>query len=87
MMLNSNQNESMTKRSIQLVGLLLWRFGLILASITALYRMARFLLQFIELPIQLEIGVGLLLTGFTLVLASLVMERVVDARSEGDLSQ
>lgn len=84
---NSNQNETMTQQAAQLVGLLLWRFGLMLASITALYRMARFLLQFIELPIQLEIGVGLLLTGFVLVLASLVMERVVDARSEGDLSQ
>lgn len=84
---NSNQNETMTKHAAQLVGLFLWRFGLMLASITALYRMARFLLQFVELPIQLEIGVGLLLTGFVLVLASLVMERVVDARREGDLAQ
>ena len=70
------QIDYRNKQAVQLAGLLLWRFGLMLASITALYRMARFLLQFIELPIQLEIGVGLLLTGFVLVLASLVMEAI-----------
>ena len=83
----TRQNEYQTKQAVQLVGLLLWRFGLILASATALYRTARFLLQFIDLPTQLEIGAGLLLTGFVFVIASLVMERLVDIRSEGDLNQ
>ena len=80
-------NEFNSKRSTQLAGLLLWRFGLLLAGATALYRTTRFLMTFIDLPTQLEIGIGLLICGAVLVMASLVMERIVDMRSEGDLRQ
>jgi hypothetical protein len=80
-----NQNSLVSKRSVQLAGLLLWRFGLIVAGTTGLYRVTRFLLTFFDLPLQLEVGAGLMVSGFVLVMVSLVMERMVDARSEGDL--
>lgn len=82
----SRQNF-LSKRGAQLAGLLLWRFGLALAGATALYRTTRFLLQFIDLPLQLEIGIGLAFCGAVLFMVSMVMERVVDFRGEGDLSQ
>ena len=75
------------QKSLQLVGLLLWRAGLLLAAATALYRTARFLLRFIELPLQLEIGVALIAVGAAFVMISLLMERWNDYRAEGDLSQ
>ena len=83
----SKPNEGQYQRSIQIVGLLMWRFGLLLAGTTGLYRVSRLLLQFVELPTQLEIGAGVGLTGFGLVIASLIMERIDDIRQEGDLSQ
>lgn len=87
----SKQPESVSKASansgFQLAGLLLWRFGLLLASSVAVYRVARYALRFVELPRQLEIGIGLIIAGGTLLMGTLVAERIVDSRSEGDLSQ
>lgn len=77
----------MTKKSTQIFGLVLWRFGLLLAGATGLYRTTMFLMTFIDLPIQLEIGIGLIFCGVILFMGSLVMERVVDMRNEGDLRQ
>ena len=79
------RNDFFSKKSTQLAGLLLWRFGLMLAGATALYRTAKFLMTFVDLPLQLEIGIGFLICGAFLFLLSLVMERVVDMRNEGDL--
>ncbi len=76
-----------SKRGIQLAGLLLWRFGLALAGATALYHSTKFLLEFVSLPVQLEIGIGLAFCGVVLVIVSFIMERIVDLRREGDLSQ
>ncbi len=70
----------------QAAGLLLWRTGLLLAGSYSFFRVARIALQYAELPLQLEIGVGLALAGAALVMASLVWERALDARAEGDLS-
>ena len=81
----SKRNDFFSKKSTQLAGLLLWRFGLLLAGATALYRTVKFLMTFVDLPLQLEIGIGFLICGAFLFLLSLVMERVVDMRSEGDL--
>lgn len=81
----SNRNGPVSKRSVQLAGLLLWRFGLLVAGATALYRTTRFFMKFIDLPLQLELGASLVASGFVLVIVSLVMERIVDSRSEGDL--
>ena len=86
-LVDSNQNGRASKRNVQLAGLFLWRLGLIIAGTTAVFRTARFALRFIELPTQLEIGAGLLISGLVLFVASFVMERLVDARSEGDLKR
>ena len=75
------------KNQLSWLGLLLWRFGLLLASATGLYRMTKFLMRFVDLPAQLEIGIGLVVCGAFLFAVSLVMERIVDMRSEGDLGQ
>jgi hypothetical protein len=81
------RNDFFTKKSTQLAGLLLWRFGLMLAGATALYRTTKFLMTFVDLPLQLEIGIGLLICGAFLFATSIVMERIVDLRSEGDLGK
>ena len=78
-------NIKFQNQSIQIAGLLLWRMGLLLAGSTGVYRVARFLLQFVELPIQLEIGLGLVFSGAVFFMASLILERIVDAKTEGDL--
>jgi len=71
----------------QLVGMLLWRGGLVFVACYSGYRGFRELVRWVELPLQLEVGVAVGLTGLALVIASLVMERVRDARKEGDLSE
>ena len=75
------------KRSLQLAGLLMWRAGLLLAAGTAVYNGIKLALRFIDLPLQLEIGIGLVITGVVFVAFSFVMERLVDYRAERDLSK
>ncbi len=74
-------------RRIHVVGLLLWRGGLVLVAAVALFEAARWLLRFVDLPAQLEIGSGLVLAGMVLVLVSLVLERAREYRAEGDLRE
>lgn len=74
-------------RAIHLVGLVLWRGGLILAAAVILFQTARWILRFVEIPLQLEIGSALLLSGMALVLLSVVLERVMDYRKEGGLRE
>lgn len=81
------QKTLLSKKGTQLAGLLLWRFGLALAGATALYRTTRLLLQFVDLPLQLEIGIGLIFCGVVLFMASMIMERFVDMKQEGDLAR
>ena len=72
-------------RPSQLVGLVLWRAGVLLLGSYSFFRVARLALRYIDLPLQIEIGLGLALTGAALVLASFVTERVRDARAEREL--
>jgi hypothetical protein len=72
-------------RKTHLIGLLLWRGGLLFAGGWVVFEAARRLLRLWNLPRPLEIGGGLVLAGFVLVLLSLVLERIQDARNEGDL--
>ena len=74
-------------RKSQALGVMLWRGGLMLAAGYALYEGAWWLLRFLDIPDQLQVGTGLVIAGSVLVLASLLVERVVDARVEGDLSK
>ena len=71
----------------QVVGALLWRGGLLLAAATALFESARWILRLVDIPPQLEIGFGLLLSGFVLVMVSLIVERIKDSRLESDLRE
>ena len=86
-MSKSEKSKHKRKRSLQLAGLLMWRAGLLLAGGTAIYNTSKLLLRFIDLPLQLEIGIGLVMTGVVFVAFSFVMERLVDSRAEGDLSK
>ena len=74
-------------RKTHLVGLLLWRGGWLLIAGTALFEAARWALQFLELPAQLEIGIGFLAVGLLLVFVSLILERLQDARAEQGLQE
>ncbi len=74
-------------RPIHVVGLLLWRGGLLLVGAVAVYEIMRWLLRYLDLPAQLEVGVGLVLTGLALVLVSLILERVRDYRGEAHLRE
>ena len=69
-------------RPVHRVGMLMWRGGLLLLAVTAVVEAMRALLRFVDIPGQLELGVALVLAGLALVVASLIMERVRDARSE-----
>lgn len=74
-------------RAVQLIGLLLWRGGLLFIGAAILFYAARFLLRFISVPVQLEVGLGLMVAGFCLVMISLITERIADARTEEDLRE
>ena len=71
----------------QVAGALLWRGGLLLAAAAALFESARWILRVVDIPPQLEIGFGLLLSGFVLVMVSLIVERIKDSRLESDLRE
>jgi hypothetical protein len=67
-------------RKVHFAGLALWRGGVILVVGYLAYQILRAVLSFTD-P-QLELAVGLLLTGVFLVFVSVVAEQVRDARSE-----
>ena len=73
-------------RATQTLGLMLWRGGLLLAGGAALWEGLSLALRFVDLPVQVEVGLGLLVAGALFVASSLIAERVTDARTEGDLS-
>ncbi len=70
----------------QLIGFVLWRSGLLLVVGYSTLRIARLALRYVDLPAQVDLGLGLTLGGAVLVLGSLVAERVVDARAEEGLT-
>lgn len=69
-------------RTIHVIGLILWRGRLLLAGGALVYQAARLVLRFIEVPVALELGLALGIAGFLFVMASLVAERIQDARRE-----
>jgi len=70
-------------RPVHLVGLFLWRGGLLLAGAAVLFEAVRFLLRFFDLPFALCLGLGLALAGLGLVLISLIWENIADSRRQG----
>ena len=71
-------------RRTQAIGVVLWRGGLLLAAGAAVLESARRILRFVDLPAQLEAGLGLIVSGAVLVFLSLVIERIKDQRREED---
>ncbi len=67
------------------IGLVLWRGGLLLVAAVLLYESMRWVLQFIDLPVQLGVGIALVAAGVLLVVISLIAERVRDYRIEGEI--
>ncbi len=74
-------------KALQTLGLLLWRSGLMLAGGWTTYEGLRRVLRYFALPRLAEAGIAMILTGATFVVASLILERIADAREEGDLTQ
>jgi hypothetical protein len=63
-----------------IAGLVLWRGGIILAVGYLAYQALRVVLTITD--VQLELAIAILLTGVLFVFASVVGERIEDARSE-----
>lgn len=70
-----------------MVGAFLWRGGAVVAVLAGLVESARWVLRLIEVPRELQLGLGLLMSGFFLLVASLIAERIKDYRAESDLSE
>jgi len=71
----------------QVVGALLWRGGTLVVVVAALFESARWILRLVDVPPEMQIGLGLLIAGFVLVLVSLIVERIQDFRVESDLRE
>jgi hypothetical protein len=69
------------------LGALLWRAGVLTVVVAGSYESARLALRFVDVPAQVELGLGLLISGFGLVMASLLVERIRDYQAESDLSE
>ncbi len=70
---------------IQVAGWLLWRGGLWFSAAAAVYYAVWWWVREVRLPSALKLGVALAVLGVLLVMISLILERIHDARAEGDL--
>lgn len=61
---------------------MLWRGGLMLVGGWSLYESWGWVLRYLDLPLQLEVGFGIALTGAGFVLGSLLLERIQDDQQE-----
>lgn len=76
--------QGVMKRS-QLLGLVLWRAGILIVGGYFVFLALRYILRFAD-PV-LEIGVSLVLAGALFVLASVVHEQIEDARRERSIEE
>ena len=67
-------------RALDYVGLALWRGGILLVAGYLAYQVLRIVLAITDA--ELELAVAILLTGVLFVFASLIGERILDAREE-----
>ncbi len=74
-------------KKIQLIGIFLWRGGLAFAAMAGLYYSAWWVLThyFQLIPTTIKVGLAVGLAGLILFTLSFVLERISDAREEGDL--
>ncbi len=71
----------------QLIGFILWRLGILILASYAVFRGVDLALAALDLPTQLDVGLGLTLTGGGLVVISLIMERYRDNRIEKRMAE
>lgn len=69
---------------LQLAGLLLWRGGLAFVLAWSFYHGAWRMIRQLAWPPQITLGVSVALAGFSLVMLSLILERIEATRREGD---
>jgi hypothetical protein len=75
--------------TVTTIGYVLWRGGLYFTGAYTAYRSSRWILDVlleIGIPAQIVTGMALIVGGAVMVMASLVVERIEDARLEGDLT-
>lgn len=84
----SSSNSSHGRETSTRIGFILWRGGLMFCAAYVAYRSiavaAEALLE-IGVPLQIVVGVGLVVVGVLLLIASLIVERIIDARAESGL--
>lgn len=74
-----------SNRRWQLIGLVLWRGGLVFVAAYGFYYGAWQFIQQLDWPRTITIGTSIALAGFALLMLSLILERRDAARSEGNL--
>lgn len=67
--------------------MMMWRGGLLVVAVAAAVELVRTVMRYYQLPLQIEIGTSLVGGGLLLIVLSMILERVSDAREEGDLSR
>ncbi|MEM9530686.1 MAG: hypothetical protein AAGA23_07190 [Pseudomonadota bacterium] len=75
----------MSRAGLTVVGLILWRGGLVFAAASLVYYGAWQTLKVMPWPMAIKIGAGLAAAGTGCILVSLLLERRRDAREEGQL--
>lgn len=84
----THEHDSRGRTLTAQVGFYMWRGGLIFCALYGAYEgiqwVVRLILEF-GLPLQVAVAVALLLTGFLLLVSSLIVERAIDARAERGL--
>ena len=74
-------------RKSQVIGMILWRGGLLFAAAYAFFWGATYALGLLRIwgirfPDSVKAGLGLMIAGFLLVMLSLLLERIRDLREE-----
>jgi hypothetical protein len=84
-MMPRTDNRRAGSQHWQMVGIVLWRGGLLFIAAYGFHHGAWRLLRQLDWPPQVTSGAALALAGFALVMLSLILERRRAARAEGDL--
>jgi hypothetical protein len=72
----------MAMNKTQAVGVILWRGGALLAVAWGFFETGRLIVRLWDVPTQVEIALGLIISGFLMVVATLIVERVREYRAE-----
>ncbi|NDY95516.1 hypothetical protein [Wenzhouxiangella limi] len=84
MNLSPRHNKATVERW-RMVGVVMWRGGLVFAAAYTFYWGAWRLILLLDRPAQITIGLAVALAGLGLVMVSLILERMQAAQTEGNL--